>query len=406
MVQALHNKNIRVVMDVVYNHTMDNTAFDPIVPGYYYRTDDMGTNTNGSGCGNEVASERPMVRKFIVDSVKHWAKDYSIDGFRFDLMGIIDRKTMELLTDELHRMDPSIIVYGEPWGGGWSSLPGEMQTTKGTQRGKNFSVFNDNIRNAIRGNNDSPHPSHGYVTGKLIEAGQVFKGVIGSITDFCGKPGESINYVSCHDNHCLWDQIIASLGHNFPNNPYIPYRNDNIKENEMTDPRVKRAILANGIVLTSQGMAFIHAGEEILRTKYGCHNSYNAGDEINMIRWQWKEDYNEVFKYYRSLIRLRREHPAFRMTTEEDIRKHFTLLKTHGKIIAFALTNHANGDPWKNIIVIYNPYTTPHTIDLPNGKWHIVVNHREAGTTPVKTGDSKAEGKIRVQGISMMVLYQ
>ncbi|MCE1246685.1 MAG: type I pullulanase [Firmicutes bacterium] len=406
MVQALHDKNIRVVMDVVYNHTMDNSAFDPIVPGYYYRSDDLGRYSNGSGCGNEVASERPMVRKFIIDSVKHWAEDYSIDGFRFDLMGIIDRQTMVMLTDELHRMDPSIIVYGEPWGGGWSTLHGDMQTVKGSQRGQAFSVFNDNIRNSIRGNNDAPHPAHGFVTGKLADAGQVLKGIIGSVTDFTCKPSETINYVSCHDNFCIWDQIIASLGHDFPHDPYVAMRNDDIKKDEMADSRVKRAVLANAIVLTSQGIAFIHAGEEILRTKYGCHNSYNAGDEINMIRWNWKENYYDVFRYYQGLIKLRREHPAFRMNSEMDIRKHFSLLECHGKMIAYALTVHANGDHWKHIIVVINPYTTAHEFHLPRGKWHIVVNHREAGTTPVKTGDSKAEGKVRVQGISMMVLYQ
>ena len=418
MVQSMHDNDLRVIMDVVYNHTWNNSVFEPIVPGYYYRTDRFGIITNGSGCGNEVASERPMVRKFIVDSVKYWAKAYNIDGFRFDLMGLIDIGTMLEIVESLHKIDPTIIVYGEPWTAGGSSLPGNKQTAKGNlpyifKNGTKLAAFNDDLRDNIRGGNWDPRMERGYVTGNTSVKSQVYKGVIGSIERLHDdkpdamltlNPDNTINYVAAHDNFCLMDQILIAMGHHFPK-PRVKQRNDNIdKKNVLKDHRVKRQILANGIILTSQGIPFIHAGDEILRTKFGDDNSYKSSDEINRIRWNWKKDYKEVFDYYRGLIELRKAHPAFRMRTAEQVQKHFKIIPSPDDTVAYILINHANDDKWKDIIVIYNPHEESKTIHLPPGKWHIAVNDKQAGTETIK-GTEEITGKVEVPGISMMVLF-
>jgi pullulanase len=405
MIQALHDKNIRVVMDVVYNHTYDSTPFDGTVPGYFYRTDYLGRLTNGSGCGNEVATERPMVRKFILDSLKHWAADYNLDGFRFDLMGIIDMETMQAISCEMRKIDPTLLIYGEPWNGGNSSLPREFQTIKGRQRCSGFSVFNDNFRNAIRGNNGVPHPERAYVTGEPWKAPDVLKGITGAIDDFTHDPGEAINYVACHDNYVLWDQILAATGHRFPVDPYRAERLEKLEPGEeMFDPRVKRHILAAGIVLTSQGIPFIHAGDEFLRTKFGHHNSYKSPDSINGIRWEWKRDYYQVFQYYQGLIKLRKSHPAFRMRTRQQVQAHFHLLSSPGNTIAFILKNNANGDGCRHILVIYNPETEPCQVKLPPGRWQVVANDREAGVDPVKDGYKTFKGTALVPPLSLLIL--
>jgi pullulanase len=405
MVQAIHDKNLRVVMDVVYNHTYETTTFDRLVPGYYYRTDHLCRYTNGSGCGNEIATERPMIRKFIVDSLKHWVKTYNVDGFRFDLMGLIDIDTMIQIVRELRTIDPGLLIYGEPWTAGGSSLPGDMQTTKGRQRNLGFSVFNDHFRDAIRGNNSFPHPSRAYVTGEMSALDKIINGVMGAINDFAASPAECINYVAAHDDYCLWDHIIAASGHVFPQ-PCIPERLDHIPvENQLNDPRVRRIVLALGIILTSQGIPFIHAGDEMIRTKYGNHNSYNSPDQINMIRWDWKKNHNEVYQYIKGLVKLRREHQAFRMTSRDQILSHFRRLMTPDRVTAFLLVNHANGDKWGNIVVIYNPHLKSQVICLPPGEWTVVVNEKEAGTTITKTGINTASGCINVPPVSLMVMH-
>ena len=215
MVESLHKNGIRVVMDVVYNHTFSigGAPFDDVVPGYYYRVNDSGKYTNGSGCGNEVASERPMVRKYIKDSVKYWAQEYKIDGYRFDLAGLIDTTTIIELTNELRaEIDPNIIIYGEPWQAGGSSLSASMQTLKGSQAGNGFGVFNDNFRNTIKGGSDDA--TTGYATGASGKEADIVKGVMGSIDDFTQNASESINYVTAHDNLNLWDKIVVAAGLN------------------------------------------------------------------------------------------------------------------------------------------------------------------------------------------------
>ena len=405
MVAALHNNGIRVVMDVVYNHTYDTTVFEPFVRGYYYRTDLHGRFTNGSGCGNEVATEHPMVRKFVVDSVVHWARTYGFDGFRFDLMGIIDRDTMKEVTQKLHRVDPTILIYGEPWGGGASSLSASRQIYKGSQKMQGYAVFNDNLRNALRGDNSVPHPSRAFATGSFDNSDSIRRGVTGAIDDFTSDPGEAVNYVACHDNLTLWDQVAAAMGHNFPH-PYVSRRSDGLKiQGPVFDDRVKRVLLSYGVVFTSQGIPFVAAGDEMLRTKFGDHNSYKSPDSINSIRWRWKGEQKRVFDYFRGLVTLRREHGAFRMRTAQQVRKHLKWLETPPGVVAFRLTDNANGDSWKTIAVIYNPRDQVVEMNLPGGPWTVVVNDRQAGTLPVAQGYSVFNDRVMVAPVSMMVLH-
>ncbi|MGD7008006.1 type I pullulanase [Metabacillus sp. 84] len=428
MVQAMHNKGIRVVMDVVYNHTFEteNGPFNKIVPGYFYRTNDSGTYTNGSGTGNEVATERPMVRKYIKDSVKYWAEEYGVDGFRFDLMGLIDVHTMEQLTKELkEQVDPTLLIYGEPWQAGGSPLAESLQTTKGAQKDKGFAVFNDNIRGAIKGGSDDA--SKGFATGENDREEAIVTGVKGSITDFTNSPLESINYVTAHDNLNMWDKIIKTQGLE-EKEGFVQIKDGKLQgedaaayktveeavaaatphhavssEDELSNETVKRSLLANGIAITSQGIPFIHAGDEMLRTKYGDHNSYKSPDAINQLDWSDLTDFDLVNKYYQGLYKLRSAHPAFKMTEKQQVEAHVEVLQQQNNVVAYQFKNHANGDKWKNAIVIYNADSSVQKVSLPasENEWKIVVNDRQAGTSVL----GKAKGAAEVQPLSMMVLY-
>ncbi|MDR1538928.1 MAG: type I pullulanase [Clostridiales bacterium] len=394
MVQSLHDNGIRVVMDVVYNHTyaVDGGPFNAVVPGYYYRTTDQGGFSNGSGCGNEVASERPMVRKYIKDSVEYWAKEYGIDGFRFDLMALIDTPTMEQIVQELKsEVDSSILVYGEPWQAGGSVLDANLQTTKGSQRGKGFAVFNDHIRTAIKGGSDDA--SKGFATGESGQEEAIVKGVQGSVNDITDNASETINYVTAHDNYNLWDKISASYGGGTLIDPGKP-----LLENDA----VKSVLLANGIILTAQGIPFFQAGDEMLRTKFGDHNSYASSDEINKIRWENASLYGEVFSYYAGLIELRKEHPAFRMNSKADIEKHMEILEQSGNAVSFLLKDGANGDSWENIFVAYNAGSNAKTLDLPiDSEWVATVNESSAGIEDIES----VMGQVTLPPLSMTVLH-
>jgi len=432
MVQALHDRGIRVILDVVYNHTLASgqtnpaSVFDKIVPGYYFRSDDKGKYTDGSGTGNEVASERPMVRKYILDSTRFWAEEYNVDGFRFDLMGLIDTPTMTEVTRMLQQeVHPTMLVYGEPWvASDASALPSSLRTVKGTQRGKSFAVFNDNHRGAIKGGSDND--SKGFATGAVGTEQGIVTGVKGSWEDFTDGPTETINYVTAHDNLNLWDKVIKTqhleeeegwvhiehgklIGDEFASveeavaaaTPHHAVDPNHVLGNET----VKRSLLANGIAITAQGIPFIHAGEELLRTKFGDHNSYASPDAINEIRWEYKTKFAPVFDYYEGLLKLRKEHPAFRMSTKEAVQQGFELLRMNGNVVAYKLKNHANNDPWNNIVVIYNANVTDQTVTLPvsaSGNWNVVVNESAAGTETLAT---VSDGSVLVKALSMMVLY-
>lgn len=387
MISALHQEGLKVIMDVVYNHTAETKNkiynFNALVFDYYYRKKRNGEYYNGSGCGNEFKSEAPMARKFIIDSLKYWIEEYKIDGFRFDLMGLIDKETVLLILDELKRIKPDIIIYGEPWKAGESEVEGVY---KGFQKAKGFAVFNDNFRDAIKGNVFNIEDL-GYVqSGNYRE--KVMKGIKGSIEDFTFSPLETINYVSCHDNHTLWDRI------------------DLFVKNEKMEDKIKMDKLAQAIVFVSQGIPFLHSGEEFLRTKKGEDNSYNLPDEINKIDWKRKKEFFEVFKFYRDLIKLRKEHPAFRMDSAEKINKNLKFyeelgIPIKGPQIAFTIDGKDLNDSWNKILVLINPEKISTEFILPEGKWKLAFD--ENGFV----SDEKIfKGSIKVNSISLYVLYQ
>ena len=402
MVQSLHDAGIRVVMDVVYNHTytVDGSPFESAVPGYYYRTDDKGQLANGSGCGNETASERPMVRKFIIDSCLYWAREYGVDGFRFDLMALHDRETMKQLSQKLRsEVDSSIIIYGEPWQAGGSPLPSSQQMNMGSQRDTGIAIFNDRIRGAIKGGNDDN--SKGFTSGQIGLEQNIVDGVKGSVSDFTDRAGESVNYVTCHDNLNLWDKF--SLSWDVPlsalkNNPYAHIN----AAAPLTDNNTVRSVLlSNGIVLTSQGIPFFQAGDEFLRSKFGDHNSYQSPDSVNKIRWENAGKYREVFDYYKGLIQLRKAHPAFRMDSKEDMER-IEVLSAQNRLVAFTIAGNANGDSWSAIFAAYNGSDQAQSVSLPAGTWLQVVNERKAGVAAL----SEASGSVTLPPLSMAVLRQ
>ncbi|WDQ32504.1 type I pullulanase [Paenibacillus marchantiae] len=419
LIHSLHRQGIRVVLDVVYNHTysVDDGPFERIVPSYYYRYREDGTLSNGSGVGNELATERPMVRKYILDSLLYWAEEYHVDGFRFDLMGLIDTDTMNEVTRELReQIDSAFLIYGEPWTGGDSPL--DRKTLKGTQRGQGFAVFNDHFRSAIKG--DSDGIGKGFVTGADGREYEIAMGVAGALDDFTSSPVESVNYVTAHDNLNLWDKIATTmyLRHDlgYPvwrdgqpveggsaesavkaADPYRYVDADDVLDHEM----VRRSLLSTGILLTSQGIPFLHAGDEMLRSKAGDHNSYRSGDAVNTITWANKARFRPVFDYYRGLIHLRRTHPAFRMINAEQVRSHLRMMRAEGNVVAFTLDHGANQDTWNQIVVIYNGTGHQQQVSLPEGDWHIVVNDHQAGTDLIET----VSGTAMVERWSLMVMY-
>jgi pullulanase len=402
MVLAFHKKGIRVVLDVVYNHTgkTDDSNFNLLVPGYYYRQNEDGTFSNASACGNETASERPMMRKYMIESLKYWMDEYHLDGFRFDLMGIHDIETMNEISYELHNIDPTIFIYGEGWTAGGSPLQEDQQALKkNTYRLDSIAAFSDDIRDGIKGSWNN-HESKGFVSGAPDLEESVKFGVVASTKHpqvdytkvnyspepWAAEPYQTMNYVSCHDNHTLWDKLVIS--------------NPGASADELT--RMHK--LANTIVMTSQGIPFLHAGVDFLRTKQGVENSYNQPDSINQIDWSMKHENRDVFDYYRGLIKLRKDHPAFRMSSSAEIQKNLEFIETGiPNVVAFQLKNHANGDSYKNIIVIYNASKQNQIIDIPFGKWTIVLN--EDGFK--KTGYRVFKhDKISVPAVSAMVLAE
>lgn len=397
MVDALHRKGIKVVMDVVYNHTAEYKpdriySFEGLVPGYYYRLRDDGSYWNGSGTGNETRTEAPMMRKFIVESCKYWVEEYDVDGYRFDLMGLIDLATMEKIVDELRAIKPDILIYGEPWTAGESPV---VPTLKGTQRGRGFAVFGDHFRDAIKGGVFDL--SKGFVQAG-INIDKVKRGIEGSINDFTDSPLEAINYVECHDNHTFWDRLVATTR----NDPWVTDQERKLMNK-----------LGAVLVFLSQGIPFIQSGQEMLRTKRGNTNSYNQPDAINMIDWRWKKENFDIYNYYRGLITLRKEHPLFRMKTREQVGANLKFLDDHlrmpvpPKCIGYLLSKGDTGDSWNQILVLLNPNPTEVTFSIPEGDWIVVVDDDEAGVEPVKTGVSHVKGsKVVLPRISAMVLYR
>lgn len=385
MIESLHRAGLGVVMDVVYNHTFATRVsdFDKVVPLYYYRTDDAGNYSNGSGVGNEIATERPMVQKFVCDSLAYWVREYHVDGFRFDLMALLGVDTMRRVAQELREINEHMLLYGEPWAGGASALPEDQLLTRGKQQGMGVGIFNDALRNGLIGSVFDPGVQ-GFVTGASGQVETMKKGVAGSVHDFAAAPGETINYVTSHDNLTLWDKISAST------------------PGASEQDRIKMDKLAQAVVMTAQGVAFMQGGEEFLRSKGGNSNSYNAGDAVNQFDWGRKARYLDVFNYYAGLIQLRVRHPAFRLTNVEQIDQCLTFLNGPDNTVVFLLKKHANGDMWSNIVVVYNPNRAAVMVQLPAGDWTIAVNQQRVD----EGGLGRVAGSVSVDGISCMVLYQ
>jgi pullulanase len=390
LISTLHKNGIKVVLDVVYNHTAENNSnhiynFNAVALDYYYRRRPDETYYDGSGCGNEFKSESRMGRKFIIDSLKMWAKEYKVDGFRFDLMGLTDLQTIETAVKELKSINPALIFYGEPWTAGHTPLTHTIH--KGSQKHKGFAVFNDNFRDGIKGSTFDL--GHGYVQAGLNYA-KVKKGIMGSIDDFCSSPLETINYASCHDGHTLFDRIVLST-----------------KELSLEE-RIKMTILSNAIILTSQGIPFIHSGEEFLRTKKGEHNSYNKPDEINAIYWRRKNRFKSVFDYYKGLIELRKLHLGFRMKNARAIHhnlKFYANLGLHleAPSIGYVLSSSNVGDDWAKIVVLINPTRHKKFFPLPGGEFLVAVKDKMVSSDkPLAV----ASHRVLVPSISLMVLYR
>lgn len=401
MVQALHANGLRVIMDVVYNHTGDTetSVFNQVVPAYYYRHNKDGSFSNASGCGNETASERAMMRKFIVESVTYWAEEYKVDGFRFDLMGIHDIETMNQVSQALKAIDPSIFVYGEGWTAGDSPLPEEDRAIKAhTFRLEGVAAFSDDIRDGLKGS-VFEHEQKGFVSGEPGREEDVKFGIVAS-TDhpqvdihrvsyadgpWAKEPSQTISYVSCHDNHTLWDRLAIS------------------NKEDSEEERIKMHMLALTSILTSQGISFLHAGVEMLRTKGGEENSYKSPDGVNQLDWSRKAEYHKVYEYTRLLIALRKIHPAFRMPTTEMIKNHLEFIPQEEEgLIVYSIKDHANLDEWKNILVVLNGNGDAQKVKIPAGTWTIAVNEGEVDETGLGTASGS---NLTISGRNAMILY-
>ncbi len=385
MIKTLHANGLRIILDVVYNHTANlQSVFNQFAPGYFYRHKADGSYSDATGCGNETASEMPMMRKFMIESVVYWAKEYHLDGFRFDLMGVHDLTTMNAISDTLHKIDPTIFIYGEGWTAGSSPMAESLRAVKkNVPELHQIAAFSDDIRDGLHGG-FSDVRSKGFVSGAPGTAESVKFGIVAatrhpqidyskvnySKSPWAREPYQCINYVSCHDDNTAFDRLKIS--------------NPNATESDL----IKMDKLANAIVLTSQGVAFLHSGVELLRTKKGIANSYNSPDSINEIDWGRKTKYKAVFDYYRGLVALRKHHPAFRVPTTAMIQQDLQFFDTGDSlVIGYQLKNNAN-DGWKNIIVLFNGNITGKTVKLPAGNWVIAVNEdtiNENGIKPVKT---------------------
>lgn len=403
MVMALHQAGIRVVMDVVYNHTAvtEGSNFERTVPGYFYRQNPEGGWANASGCGNETASEREMMRRYMVESVKYWVEEYHVDGFRFDLMGIHDLTTMRAIRKALDEIDPSIYVYGEGWAAGTPQWPADSLAMKNNiDRLAGVAAFSDEYRDSLRGpfGNDGLGAFlaglEGHEAGIRfglaggVEHPQVNVGAAHKVPKFWAlQPTQFISYVSCHDDMCLADRLKATM----PD----------------ASPAVRTALhkLAETAVLTSQGVPFIFAGDEVMRDKSGVHNSYNSPDSINAIRWELKKENREVFDYVCGLVDMRRHHPAFRLGDAGQVRECLEFLPVkESNVVAFRLNGTPAGDTWRDITVILNARSRSTAIDLPEGTWQVVARdgridaRRGLGTMP--------GGQVSVGGRSALILHR
>ncbi|TKH19423.1 type I pullulanase [Bacillus wiedmannii] len=388
MIQTLHDNNIRVVMDVVYNH-MYNAAesnFHKLVPGYYYRYNEDGTFANGTGVGNDTASERKMMRKFMVDSVTYWAKEYNLDGFRFDLMGIHDYETMNEIRKAVNQIDPSIMLHGEGWDLN-TPLAAELKANqKNAEKMKGIAHFNDNIRDGLKGS-VFEEKENGFVNGKDNMEDRIKKGITAGIyydinSSTYQDPEQVLTYVEAHDNHTLWDKLELT-------NP-----------GDSEEVRKQMHKLSSSILLTSQGIPFLHAGQEFMRTKYGDHNSYKSPDSINQMDWLRRAAFNNEVDYMKGLIDLRKKYAAFRMTSAEQIKKQVSFIDAPKNVVAYSIKGNGNKNEY--FMVTHNANREAVDITLPSkGPWKVLVDGKQAGS---KTLYVVHDNKIKVPALSSLVL--
>lgn len=402
LVQSLHSAGIGVVMDVVYNHTgyTRRSYFNQTVPGYYYRQNRNGNFSNASGCGNEIASERAMVRKYMIDSLKYWASEFHLDGFRFDLMGIHDLETMNAIRHELDQLRPGILLYGEGWVADYSPMDEKYRAVKtNVQRLNGIACFNDDMRDAIKGNNFDAK-NRGFVNGRTLNEEAVKFGVVAachhpkivysyvesSHEAWAKEPWQCVNYVSCHDNFTLFDKLKRSC------------------PKATGDQLRKMQKLALALILTSQGIPFLHAGSEFCRTKQGEHNSYKSPDHINQIDWTWKSAYQDVFDYSRKLIRLRKEVAAFRMHSADEIRRYLHFSENYEPgVLAYSILDFPNSFGWKTIQLVFNARQEATTMQLDEHNWQVVAREDEIELSGI---DCLLDKNVVVPPLSMMILVK
>lgn len=393
MIQAFHSYGIKVIMDVVYNHVYirETSSFEKLVPGYFFRYDHFGIPSNGTGVGNDIASERKMVRKFILDSIQFWLDEYDVDGFRFDLMGILDVETMNQVREKTLKRKSDAIILGEGWDLQTPLSYTQKATIANAVKMPGVSFFNDHFRDTVKGSTFDLHEK-GFALGNTHKISGMMESVTGSIPfnhhlrGLFQNPVQSVNYVESHDNHTFWDKMKVSL------------------DDENEDKRKRRQRLATSIVLLSQGIPFLHSGQEFYRTKNGEGNSYNLPDHINQIDWTARERFAEEIDYVRQLICLRKLHGAFRFSQAELVKKHCIFWETHEGIIAYELRNIKLFGPWSNLLIVHSNHQRNTNLSLENkGEWHMICTPDICRPfKPIKT----IRDKLEVQNIGTYVLYQ
>lgn len=401
LVKALHDQSIGVILDVVFNHTYftKQSVFNQIVPGYFYRQKPDGSFANASGCGNEIASERAMVRKYLIDTLTYWVEEYHIDGFRFDLMGILDMKTMQEIRIAMNRLDPGILLYGEGWAADESPMPEDLRAVKrNTVFIPGVASFNDDFRDALRGRHGEKR-SKGFVSGQALREEAVKFGIVAAVQHpqinygfvetvsgpWAQEPVQCVNYVSCHDNYTLWDKLKLSLP-------------------KADEAELKRRVkLAAALLLTSQGIPFLHSGMEFCRTKGGVENSYKSPDSVNQLDWERKQIFYDVFDYIRKLISIRKKHPAFCCDKADTVREVVDFCTQYKiGVVAYCIHGEKAGDEWKRILLFFNGNEHEEEMPLPEGQYSVVALGQEVD----EKGLMKVSERLIVEPVSMSMLVQ